>query len=56
MNEDFATRTWADRHAQFSKGVTDAARTVMDALAVLNAKQFDAPWRQPAPPQDCATC
>ena len=53
MNEDFATPAWADRHAQFSDGIGNAIRAVADGLKVLNARQFDAPWRRPVPPQDC---
>jgi hypothetical protein len=56
MNEDFATKAWADKHAQFSRSVVSAARTITDAMKVLHAKQYDAPWRQPASRNDCTTC
>lgn len=53
MNEDFSSKAWADNHATLSDGIARAIRTALDSLKVLNAKQFDAPWRQPASKQDC---
>jgi hypothetical protein len=53
MNEDFSTKAWADNHATLSDGIARAIRATTDSLRVLNAKQFDAPWRQPAQKQDC---
>jgi hypothetical protein len=56
MNEDFATSAWADNHRGFSKGIAHAFRKIMDAMTVLQAKQYDAPWNQPAPHTDCTAC
>jgi hypothetical protein len=56
MNEDFATRAWADQHKQFSKSVASAVHTIMDAMNVLQAKQYDAPWSRSAPRSDCTAC
>ncbi len=53
MNEDFSTKAWADNHVTLSDGIARAIRATTDSLRVLNAKQFDAPWRQPAQKQDC---
>jgi hypothetical protein len=56
MNEDFATKAWAENHEKLSSGIYRTFRTVMDAMAVLHAKQYDAPWRQVTPPRDCTSC
>lgn len=53
MNEDFSTKAWADHHATLSDGIARVIRTTMDSLRVLNAKQFDAPWRTCASKKDC---
>ncbi len=55
MNEPFSTKAWADDHATLSNGIARAIRTTLDSLKVLNAKQFDAPWRRHAPTKDCPT-
>jgi hypothetical protein len=56
MNEDFATRAWADNYGRFGRDIATAVRTIKDAMEVLHAKQFDAPWKQPSPRTDCSTC
>jgi hypothetical protein len=53
MNEDFATKAWADNHAALSGGIANGIRTILDSLKVLNDKQFEAPWRQPVCQNDC---
>lgn len=48
MSDPFLSRDWADNHARFTSGLGDALdhawRTLRASLAVLHAKQFDAPW------------
>jgi hypothetical protein len=56
MNEDFATKAWADNHATLSKGIASGIRTILDSLKVLNDKQFDAPWRQRVGQKECPPC
>ena len=56
MNEDFARKDWADNHTRFNRGIADGLRVITDALKVLNAKQFDAPWRHAAPQCDGDAC
>jgi hypothetical protein len=53
MNEDFATKAWADNHATLSNGIHRAIQTVAHSLKVLNDKQFEAPWRQPNCENEC---
>ena len=53
MNEPFSNKAWADNHATLSHGIAQAFRMIMDSLKVLNAKQFDAPWRECASTKDC---
>jgi hypothetical protein len=55
MNEPFSTKDWADNHEAFSDGIARVIRTTLNSLKVLNAKQFEAPWRQPASKKDCPT-
>ncbi len=55
MNEELATRAWADNHATLSTGISKAIGKLMDGLTVLNARQYHAPWRQPATCSDCPT-
>lgn len=54
MNEDFSTRDWADHHTTLSDGIHDGLRAIMNALRVLNERQFDAPWRQTVCQKDCS--
>ena len=55
MNEDFATRAWSENHATLSTGIHKGIRGLMDALSVLHARQYEAPWRRPAAHSDCPT-
>ncbi len=55
MNEDFSTRDWADNHTTLSSGIYRAYKAMMESLRVLNAKQFDAPWRRDVCTQDCTS-
>ena len=48
MNEDLATRAWAEHHAKLSDGVAQAAHAIMDSLRVLQEKQYNAPWLRPS--------
>jgi hypothetical protein len=56
MNEDFATNAWTDNHPRFSENISSVVRTIMDAMKVLQAKQYDAPWRKPQTRGGCKTC
>jgi hypothetical protein len=56
MNEDLATRAWADNHAKLSDGVVQAAHAIMQSLRVLHEKQYNAPWLRPDARRGSAKC
>lgn len=56
MNEDLATKAWADHHDQLSGGMAKAIRAVMDTMNVLNEQQFGAPWRKNGACRKSAKC
>ncbi|MES2288427.1 MAG: hypothetical protein V4530_01715 [Pseudomonadota bacterium] len=56
MNEDFATREWAENHGQLSDGIAKAARAIMESLKVLHEQQYGAPWAKAKPCRDSAKC
>lgn len=56
MNEDYATRGWAEHHGELSQGIANAARAIMESLKVMQEKRFAAPWREPAVCRNTAKC
>lgn len=56
MNEDLATKEWADHHGQVSDGIAKAIRAIADTLRVLHEQQFSAPWRQDTSGGKSAKC
>jgi len=44
MNEDFASRAWADNHHRFSQDIVASFKTLWRGFKRLTAAQFDAPW------------
>ena len=39
-------RIWADHHNEFSLGASRLFHSVLDALSVLSAIQYSAPWKR----------
>lgn len=56
MNEDLATRAWAEHHGKLSQGIADAAHAIMASMKVLQEKQYDAPWRRSSACDKAAKC
>lgn len=46
MNEDFASREWAENHQRFSADIGKALKTLWRGFERLNAAQFEAPWER----------
>ena len=46
MNEDFASREWAENHQRFSDDVVRAFKTLWHGFERLTAAQFEAPWQR----------
>lgn len=55
MNEDFASRAWADNHAKLTTSFGEVLATIGRAMRVLNEKQFEAPWKS-GQRDDCTAC
>jgi hypothetical protein len=53
MNEDFATKAWADNHAVMSEGIGRGISAFLKSLKGLHDKQFDAPWRHRLCQDEC---
>jgi hypothetical protein len=46
MHDGFESRSWADRHQDFSSAVADFLAGLRISFERLHAIRFDAPWRR----------
>lgn len=49
MHDDYLSAAWAAHHRSTSSTIHKLFRDFVHAMARLNARQFDAPWRRLPP-------
>lgn len=49
MDRDYASAAWADNHRHLTKMISRFFKSIFHAFKLLNAIEYDAPWRHMRP-------